>query len=127
MNSPSSHDHHHSAGAAPVEAADGRVTDPVCGMQVDPATTQHHATHADTPFHFCSERCRAKFVADPERYETASNAARWEDPAEAARAESGLRAAWGAHIAHHVIDFDADMAARHGRALALLDQIIDLQ
>jgi len=39
-------------------------------MQVDPATTQHHATHADTPFHFCSERCRAKFVADPERYLT---------------------------------------------------------
>ncbi len=30
MNSPSSHDHHHSAGAAPVEAADGRViTNPV--------------------------------------------------------------------------------------------------
>jgi len=69
MNSPSSHDHH-SAGAVPVETADGRVTDPVCGMQVDPATTPHHADHAGAHFHFCSERCRAKFVADPERYLT---------------------------------------------------------
>src|SRR3546814_1745019 len=68
MNSPSSHDHHHSTGEAPVETADGRVTDPVCGMQVDPATTPHHADHAGAHFHFCSERCRAKFVADPERY-----------------------------------------------------------
>ncbi len=68
MNSPSSHDHHHSTGEAPVETAGGRVTDPVCGMQVDPATTPHHADHAGVPFHFCSERCRAKFVEDPERY-----------------------------------------------------------
>lgn len=66
-------------------------------------------------------------VADPDRYETDSNAARWEDPVEAARAESGLRAAWGAHINHHVIDWDPDMQARHIRALALLEQIIDLQ
>src|SRR3546814_16641592 len=67
MNSPSSHDHHHSTVEAPVETADGRVTDPVCGMQVDPATTPHHADHAGAPFHFCSERCRAKLGADPER------------------------------------------------------------
>ena len=39
-------------------------------MQVDPATTPHHADHAGAHFHFCSERCRAKFVADPERYLT---------------------------------------------------------
>ncbi|HAV70758.1 MAG TPA: copper-transporting ATPase, partial [Stenotrophomonas sp.] len=39
-------------------------------MQVDPASTAHHAIHAGTPFHFCSERCRAKFVADPDRYLT---------------------------------------------------------
>ncbi|WP_449422097.1 YHS domain-containing protein [Rhodanobacter lindaniclasticus] len=45
-----------------------RVTDPVCGMQVDPATTPHHATHDGAAFHFCSERCRAKFVDDPQRW-----------------------------------------------------------
>jgi len=42
--------------------------DPVCGMQVDPATTPHHATHAGTDYHFCSARCREKFMADPARY-----------------------------------------------------------
>ena len=44
------------------------VVDPVCGMQVDPATTPHHATHAGRDYHFCSGRCREKFVADPARY-----------------------------------------------------------
>jgi Cu+-exporting ATPase len=44
------------------------VTDPVCGMQVDPMKTSHHATHADHEYHFCSARCREKFSADPKRY-----------------------------------------------------------
>jgi Cu+-exporting ATPase len=44
------------------------VKDPVCGMTVDPAKTQHHAEHAGQPYHFCSAGCRAKFVADPARY-----------------------------------------------------------
>jgi P-type Cu+ transporter len=47
---------------------DRRVTDPVCGMQVDPATTPHHAEHAGQAYHFCSARCREKFVADPAPY-----------------------------------------------------------
>ncbi|MES1974580.1 MAG: heavy metal translocating P-type ATPase [Pseudomonadota bacterium] len=42
--------------------------DPVCGMQVDPAATAHHAEHAGVEHHFCSAGCRAKFVADPDRY-----------------------------------------------------------
>jgi Cu+-exporting ATPase len=40
------------------------VKDPVCGMAVDPATTAHH--HRDV--HFCSARCRDRFVAEPARY-----------------------------------------------------------
>ena len=44
------------------------VIDPVCGMAVDPARTPHHATHAGKEFHFCSARCREKFIADPEKY-----------------------------------------------------------
>jgi Cu+-exporting ATPase len=47
---------------------DGLVLDPVCGMQVDPATTTHHAHHAGTDYHFCSARCREKFAADPAHY-----------------------------------------------------------
>ncbi|MCF8828537.1 heavy metal translocating P-type ATPase [Xanthomonas campestris pv. raphani] len=37
-------------------------------MQVDPLTTEHHATHAGTDYHFCSARCRERFVADPAKY-----------------------------------------------------------
>lgn len=46
----------------------GTATDPVCGMQVDPATTPHHASHDDKEFHFCSAKCRAMFVAEPAKY-----------------------------------------------------------
>lgn len=45
-----------------------RATDPVCGMAVDPETTSHHAVVAGTRYHFCSESCRARFVADPGHY-----------------------------------------------------------
>ncbi|WP_417498531.1 heavy metal translocating P-type ATPase [Lysobacter yangpyeongensis] len=37
-------------------------------MTVNPATTPHHATHAGTEYHFCSARCREKFVAAPQTY-----------------------------------------------------------
>ncbi|WP_310497353.1 heavy metal translocating P-type ATPase [Sandarakinorhabdus sp.] len=46
------------------------VRDPVCGMSVDPHTTAHHAEHDGHPFSFCSAGCRAKFVADPQKYLT---------------------------------------------------------
>ncbi|WP_350017039.1 heavy metal translocating P-type ATPase [Rhodanobacter sp. IGA1.0] len=44
------------------------VKDPVCGMSVDPHTAQHRAEHDGHPYHFCSARCREKFVADPAKY-----------------------------------------------------------
>ena len=52
------------------KAADsaGTVTDPVCGMTVDPAKTAHHAEHAGRTYHFCSAGCRTKFVANPDAY-----------------------------------------------------------
>ena len=56
------------ASKAPAAMSDQTVTDPVCGMQVDPNSTPHHANHAGTDYHFCSARCQAKFVADPLRY-----------------------------------------------------------
>jgi Cu+-exporting ATPase len=49
-------------------ADDGQVTDPVCGMKVDVATSQHRLEHGGTTFHFCSARCRTKFEADPDKY-----------------------------------------------------------
>lgn len=61
----SSHDHHAHAGHA---AAGGKVKDPVCGMDVDPHTAKHRATHDGHPYYFCSNGCREKFVADPMKY-----------------------------------------------------------
>ena len=71
---PTGHDHGHAGhGCCATQhdtAAGGvsKVTDPVCGMQVDPATTPHHAEHAGVGYYFCSARCQAKFVADPQAY-----------------------------------------------------------
>ncbi|HLK26782.1 MAG TPA: heavy metal translocating P-type ATPase [Caulobacteraceae bacterium] len=42
--------------------------DPVCGMTVDPAKSPHQAAHAGQTFHFCGAGCRAKFIADPDKY-----------------------------------------------------------
>ncbi len=67
------HDHadpHHLHGNQGGHAVDDAktATDPVCGMQVDPHATQHHATHNGQAFHFCSNGCRTKFVAEPAKY-----------------------------------------------------------
>lgn len=42
--------------------------DPVCGMQVDRKASKHHAEHGGQDYHFCSGRCRQRFVAEPDRY-----------------------------------------------------------
>jgi uncharacterized membrane protein YraQ (UPF0718 family)/YHS domain-containing protein len=55
------------------------VTDPVCGMKVDRAKALT-AEHAGQTHHFCSEHCRQRFTADPERY-TGQVAAPVERPA----------------------------------------------
>ncbi len=66
------HDHDAAQGCCSSKQPDAanadRVTDPVCGMQVDPAATPHHAAHEGSEYHFCSARCREKFVAEPVRY-----------------------------------------------------------
>lgn len=45
------------------------ITDPVCGMQVDPRTAKGgSASYVGSDYYFCSERCRGKFTAEPARY-----------------------------------------------------------
>jgi Cu+-exporting ATPase len=44
------------------------VRDPVCGMTVNPAAGKPTAEHGGQLYHFCSEHCRSKFVAEPEKY-----------------------------------------------------------
>ncbi|WP_304939510.1 heavy metal translocating P-type ATPase [Methylobacterium sp.] len=46
----------------------GPARDPVCGMAVDPETAKHRAVHRSRPYSFCSNGCRTKFEADPQRY-----------------------------------------------------------
>jgi YHS domain-containing protein len=44
-----------------------RVTDPVCGMEVDPGTSAQ-ATHESRTYYFCSEGCLRAFREDPPRF-----------------------------------------------------------
>ncbi|WP_136617436.1 MULTISPECIES: heavy metal translocating P-type ATPase [Mesorhizobium] len=73
----SNHDHHahgsccSAKGAAP--AAKAVVRDPVCGMIVDPAAGKPTAEHDGHFYHFCSQGCRTKFVAEPEEFLTATD------------------------------------------------------
>jgi Cu+-exporting ATPase len=63
------HEHHATSGATRAGV------DPVCGMQVDPATTEHRTVHNGTTYAFCCRGCLEKFTQDPERYLDGSTAA----------------------------------------------------
>ena len=67
--------HHHGANCQhghhrPAAETGALVHDPVCGMTVDPATSTHRFEHDGSLFHFCSDRCRGKFAAEPTLYLT---------------------------------------------------------
>ena len=59
---------HHGEDADPHSTAEKMVTDPVCGMRVNPETAKHVVTHAGAHHFFCSAGCLTKFTADPGRY-----------------------------------------------------------
>ncbi len=44
------------------------VTDPVCGMTVDPLTSTYKTAHRKRTYWFCSAGCEAEFRKRPERY-----------------------------------------------------------
>ncbi|RWM09642.1 MAG: heavy metal translocating P-type ATPase [Mesorhizobium sp.] len=75
----SDHHHHHAHGASccsakgAAPAAEAVIRDPVCGMTVDSSAGKPTAEHNGRTFHFCSERCRTKFQAEPETYLTATD------------------------------------------------------
>lgn len=79
MTQPHSHASHEHTASAPAagaccahhsksSGATNTVKDPVCGMDVDPATAKHQADHAGKTYYFCSADCRTKFVAEPSKY-----------------------------------------------------------
>ena len=50
------------------------VTDPVCGMTIDPASAAGRSEHNGETHYFCSAGCKAAFDADPGRYAKEKNA-----------------------------------------------------
>ncbi|MDT9691909.1 heavy metal translocating P-type ATPase [Streptomyces sp. P9(2023)] len=44
------------------------VTDPVCGMRIDPQTAAEHQDLDGERYYFCSAGCAAAFRAEPDRY-----------------------------------------------------------
>ncbi|HEX7758535.1 MAG TPA: heavy metal translocating P-type ATPase [Caulobacteraceae bacterium] len=61
------HAHHHHPGhqLGPDAAT---AIDPVCGMTVDLTAGKPSLEHGGTTHHFCSNGCRTKFAADPDKY-----------------------------------------------------------
>jgi Cu+-exporting ATPase len=88
------HHHHHHDHEAGHEHL---VTDPVCGMTFPPETARTTVEHRGETVYFCSEGCRRKFEAEPERY-LGVGAARSEAAAPAAGSACGHRAP--DHAAH---------------------------
>jgi Cu+-exporting ATPase len=41
------------------------VTDPVCGMRIDPEDAVASVVYEGVTYYFCSEACHEAFVADP--------------------------------------------------------------
>jgi P-type Cu+ transporter len=64
------HHHHHPRDPQPARAeVPTLVTDPVCGMRIDPQTARGGSVeHAGEAVYFCNVRCRERFQADPGRY-----------------------------------------------------------
>lgn len=44
------------------------VTDPVCGMKIDPSTAAGKSEHAGESYYFCSHSCKQKFDHDPAKF-----------------------------------------------------------
>ncbi len=43
-------------------------TDPVCKMEVDPATAQWKSEYNGRTYYFCSPGCKLSFEKEPEKY-----------------------------------------------------------
>ncbi len=44
------------------------VKDPVCGMIVDPKTSQFKSDYKGQTYYFCSQGCKASFDKNPAQY-----------------------------------------------------------
>jgi Cu+-exporting ATPase len=70
--------HSHAAPAMPggeMEREKSAI-DPVCGMSVDPANTEHRSVHDGETYYFCSKGCKEGFDKDPGKYVGAAKTGR---------------------------------------------------
>ena len=58
----------HPETADATEVSPGKVADPVCGMEVDPATAPAQATYAGKTYYFCTLEEKEQFEKDPGKY-----------------------------------------------------------
>jgi YHS domain-containing protein/uncharacterized membrane protein YraQ (UPF0718 family) len=54
--------------AVPPEKQTSQVSDPVCGMSVDPTTAKERMEYGGVTYFFCSAGCRSSFERDQARY-----------------------------------------------------------
>lgn len=45
-----------------------KVTDPVCGMQIDPDKAAGKSEYRGQTYRFCSESCKKAFDVEPEKH-----------------------------------------------------------
>jgi xanthine dehydrogenase accessory factor len=66
----------HASSVTPIASETSAISfaDPVCGMDVDPASALYSSEHADRTYYFCCAGCRVSFEAEPARYLTAGSA-----------------------------------------------------
>ncbi len=69
------HQHAHPPSDSPATDAPPKVTDPVCGMRIDPAKAAGSTEYQGRTIYFCGQGCLKKFVADPARYLAADGSA----------------------------------------------------
>lgn len=51
-----------------VKNSPAKAIDPVCGMDVHPASTKLVSVHEGHSYWFCAETCRRAFEANPKKY-----------------------------------------------------------
>ena len=77
--------------APPMRVADNSaqaLTDPMCGMTVS-VDSPHVLQHEGKPVYFCSSGCKAKFVANPAKYQVARSESNAPTPPATERAVDG--------------------------------------
>ncbi len=103
----------------PASAAINAVTDPVCGMQVDPRVAKYSADHNGKKFFFCSRSCHDKFVADPSAHLQVATAPRKDGRSSISQTSTGSGATYTCPMHPEVRQSHPGSCPKCGMALEL--------